>query len=144
MELKKFTLFLYRYGTYYILMRYLFNLWLIQVIIAARNEKKAQDAIQRIVKERASAKLSFLHLDLSSFDSVLQFTKRLKIVHPVADYVVLNAGVFGLPYKLTDDGLEYIMQVYYNIFLNLLYLQQQFTHLVLVILGYNFLKIFRP
>eukprot|EP00088_Acartia_fossae_P027476 TRINITY_DN28239_c0_g1_i14.p1 TRINITY_DN28239_c0_g1~~TRINITY_DN28239_c0_g1_i14.p1 ORF type:complete len:413 (-),score=74.31 TRINITY_DN28239_c0_g1_i14:150-1388(-) len=83
------------------------------VVIANRSQDKGEKACKDITKERASARVSYLHLDLASLDSVHQFVKKLAVLHPKIHYLVLNAGVYGLPYKLTDDGMEYMMQVNY-------------------------------
>ncbi|XP_023333454.1 WW domain-containing oxidoreductase, partial [Eurytemora carolleeae] len=84
-----------------------------KVVFACRNEGKAVSAIQKITDERAGADCAFIHLDLASFASVAQFSKKLAIQHSALDYLVLNAGIFGLPYTLTEDGLESMMQVNY-------------------------------
>jgi WW domain-containing oxidoreductase len=55
---------------------------------------------------------SFLPLDLASLASVGQFVKRLAVAHPgPLHLLVLNAGLFGLPFTRTEDGLETMMQV---------------------------------
>ena len=82
-------------------------------MFAGRDEERANKAIAQIVKERGSVKCSFLEVDLASFTSVLQFCKRLCVLFPKLDYVALCAGVYGHPYQLTEDGLEYIIQVNY-------------------------------
>jgi WW domain-containing oxidoreductase len=59
-------------------------------------------------------RVAFLPLDLASLASVRQFVRRLAVLHPVGlHYLVLNAGVFGLGYSRTEDGLERTMQVNY-------------------------------
>lgn len=50
-----------------------------RIILACRNERSAQEAIERIVKERPQTQkhLQFMHVDLSTMKSVLAFTKTL-------------------------------------------------------------------
>lgn len=83
------------------------------VVFACRNEASANAAISRILKERSAAKCASLHLDLASFSSVKRFAQRLSILHSAIDFLVLNAGIFGKPYQLTEDGLESMLQVNY-------------------------------
>jgi len=84
-----------------------------KVVFACRSDAKANAAIDRIRQERPAAKCTSLHLDLASFSSVKQFAQRLAILHSAIDFLVLNAGVFGKPYEITEDGLESMLQVNY-------------------------------
>ena len=55
-------------------------------------------------------------LDLASLASVRQFVRRLSILHPSGlslNFLVFNAGLFGLTLSRTEDGLETMMQVNY-------------------------------
>ena len=81
-----------------------------KVVFACRSDAKANAAIDRIRQERPAAKCTGLHLDLASFSAVKQFAQRLAILHSAIDFLVLNAGVFGKPYEITEDGLESILQ----------------------------------
>jgi len=83
------------------------------VVFACRSEEKAEVAMARVRKERSQAKLEFMQIDLSSLSSVKQFVIKFRISFSSLDYLVLNAGVFGEPYRLTDDGFEGSMQVNY-------------------------------
>jgi len=83
------------------------------VIIASRSETKAETAIKEIMKERPTAKCSFIHMNLASLNSVQQACRKLLVQHKSINYLVLNAGVFGQPFNVTEDGLEYMMQVNY-------------------------------
>jgi len=90
------------------------------VIVAARSEAKGIAAVKEIQKEvQHSKKIQFLKLDLSSLDSVEQFTTSfLKLGIPL-HVLMLNAGVmkspgenFGVGYQnygfeTTEDGFEY-------------------------------------
>jgi len=83
------------------------------VIIAARSESKAERAIAEILKERPTAKLSFIQMDLASLNSVQQACRKLLLQQTRLNYLVLNAGVFGQPFQLTEDALEHMIQVNY-------------------------------
>jgi len=84
-----------------------------RVVLACRSEERAEAAMARIRKERSQAMLRFLPLDLQSLDSVKRFVMRFRVEFDKLDYLVLNAGVFGLGHQVTEDGFETIMQVNY-------------------------------
>lgn len=48
------------------------------VVLACRSLSRAQEAIERIQRERPQATLTALHLDLESLKSVKSFTNKLK------------------------------------------------------------------
>lgn len=81
------------------------------VVLACRDMEKANEAIKRIQQEKETANCVALKMDLSSLSSVREaaeeFKKKFKFLH----YLILNAGVFGLPYTLTKDGYETTFQV---------------------------------
>ncbi|GAB0094053.1 WW domain-containing oxidoreductase [Sergentomyia squamirostris] len=83
------------------------------VIMANRNEKATEEAIEKIGRERAHAArlLHFRPLDLCTLASCEQFSKMIKAEFKHIDYLILNAGVMGMPHTLTDDGLEITFQV---------------------------------
>ncbi|XP_076339672.1 WW domain-containing oxidoreductase [Tachypleus tridentatus] len=84
-----------------------------EVVLACRNEAKAQQAIEDIKTERPQAKLHYLHLDLASLKSVQVFSQQFQFLGLPLHILVLNAGVFGLPHSLTEDELEITFQVNY-------------------------------
>ena len=49
------------------------------VVMASRNQTKAQKATQRIQAERSQAKCEYMHMDLSSLASVKQFVMKLRV-----------------------------------------------------------------
>ncbi|EZA53638.1 hypothetical protein DMN91_005483 [Ooceraea biroi] len=81
------------------------------VVLACRDLQKANEAISRIRQEKEAANCVALEMDLSSLRSVReaieQFKQRFKSLH----ILILNAGVFGIPYQLTKDGYETTFQV---------------------------------
>ena len=72
---------------------------------------KAEAAVARIRNERANVKVWPMLLDLSCLSSVRQFACQFLNQYSSLDMLILNAGVFGLDYCLTDDGLETLFQV---------------------------------
>lgn len=53
----------------------------------------------------------FIRLDLSTLKSVQQFCDDLKSQISHINFLILNAGVFALPYTTTQDGLETTFQI---------------------------------
>ena len=83
------------------------------VILACRDPARAEVAADDIRKVRLGAEVECLDLDLASLQSVRRFASQLKLRHSKLDYLVLNAGVYLTEYRLTEDGLEEMMQVNY-------------------------------
>jgi NAD(P)-dependent dehydrogenase (short-subunit alcohol dehydrogenase family) len=80
-----------------------------EVILPARTEAKAQDAIARISKQVPNAKLYPEILDLAVQSSVHTFSKRVMERFPgqSLDLLINNAGVMALPRReVTVDGFE--------------------------------------
>lgn len=83
------------------------------IVLACRDEKKANLAIEEIKKSVKDVKelttnLNYLQLDLSSKTSVEQFVKNFCQVCPrnCLNLLVNNAGIMGHPYQLSPDGVE--------------------------------------
>lgn len=83
------------------------------VILACRNVSEGLKAVERIrqVKESAGQNCNVLPLDLASLQNVQSFADILKDNYKKLDILILNAGVFGLPYSKTIDGFETTFQV---------------------------------
>ena len=80
------------------------------VYAAARSPQRGRAAVQRIRKQSGSDAVELIELDLTSFasvrgaaDALLERTERL-------DVLINNAGLTLNERKLTDDGLETMMQ----------------------------------
>lgn len=70
------------------------------------------EAIEKLNEERRGhCKLHFIQLDLSSLRSCQNFVAEVKQQFQHINFLILNAGVFGLPYQTTVDGLEVHFQV---------------------------------
>ncbi|XP_071849312.1 polyprenol dehydrogenase-like [Apostichopus japonicus] len=100
------------------------------VIIACRSENKAKEAIEKMKKEiqeefdqkqvdktdevaAPSINVQYMHLDLSSLKSVIDFVKKYKESGLPLHVLICNAGVFVADKELTSDGFEKHFQVNY-------------------------------
>ena len=82
-----------------------------QVIIAARNPKKAAAAIKEIEQRVPDGKLEHIPLDLASFASVHAFADAFTSRFDHLDVLVNNAGLTVNKRKVTEDGHETQFQV---------------------------------
>lgn len=78
----------------------------IEVVMACRNESKAEKAKAEILNEVPEAQLTILPLDLSSLDAVRSFAEKFKSEYNSLDILVNNAGLMIPPYGTTKDGFE--------------------------------------
>jgi NAD(P)-dependent dehydrogenase (short-subunit alcohol dehydrogenase family) len=77
-----------------------------RVVIAARNEKKGQDAIAAIRRGHRDADLTFRLVDTARLASVCAFAAEWDEHRPI-DILVLNAGIASVPQREeTEDGFE--------------------------------------
>jgi len=78
-----------------------------RVILAARNEAKAAEAVADIGRTVPGAALAFEKLDLASLASVREAATRIAGQYASLDLLVNNAGVMAIPRRmLTPDGFE--------------------------------------
>ncbi|KAF9697178.1 hypothetical protein EKO04_005115 [Ascochyta lentis] len=77
-----------------------------QIIMAARSQARAETAIKEIEAAVPGAKIAFLALDLSSFDSIKKAAASFMQQHDRLDVLLNNAGLFGVPPGTTEDGFE--------------------------------------
>jgi len=78
----------------------------IEVVMACRNESKAEKAKAEILNEVPEAQLKILKLDLSSLDAVRNFVEKFNSEYDRLDILVNNAGLMIPPYGKTKDGFE--------------------------------------
>jgi len=76
------------------------------VVMAARNQQKAQDALSDIRADVPDASLELVTLDLASQASVRAAAEQILGAHDRVDLLVNNAGVMGIPERRTVDGFE--------------------------------------
>ena len=72
-----------------------------QVIMACRNPEKAQEA-QRKLEGNTTIEL----VNLSSLESIRDFTARVQQKYSSIDCLINNAGIMMTPFGLTQDGVE--------------------------------------
>jgi NAD(P)-dependent dehydrogenase (short-subunit alcohol dehydrogenase family) len=77
-----------------------------QVVMAVRNQQKAQDAVDDIRASVPDAALELVSLDLGSQESVRAAAEQILREHEHVDLLVNNAGVMGIPERKTVDGFE--------------------------------------
>ena len=76
------------------------------VVIAARNQERAAEAMGRIRDGLPKASLELVELDLGSLASVQKAAEEILAAHQTVDLLVNNAGVMGIPERRTADGFE--------------------------------------
>ncbi len=76
------------------------------VVMAVRNQHKAQEAVSDISASVPDASLELVSLDLASQASVREAADQILRGHERVDLLVNNAGVMGIPEQKTVDGYE--------------------------------------
>lgn len=78
-----------------------------RIIMACRSTSKGEAARSALLAEFPTSKTSLevVHLDMSSYDSVLAFTERVK-QEARLDAAILNAGIWPTTFKLTQGHEE--------------------------------------
>ena len=76
------------------------------VVMASRNQKKAEAAADDIRRMHPRASLELVPLDLASLASVRQAADAILAKHDRIDILVNNAGVMACPEQKTADGFE--------------------------------------
>lgn len=85
-----------------------------EVVIAARNPERGQEAITSIRQETPQAHVSFEVLDLADLASVRALSERLDATLPRLDGLINNAGIMEPPERGTSaDGFEMQFAVNY-------------------------------
>jgi NAD(P)-dependent dehydrogenase (short-subunit alcohol dehydrogenase family) len=76
------------------------------VVMAVRNQQKAQDAVADVRASVPDAALELVPLDLGSQASVRAAAEQIMGAHERIDLLFNNAGVMGIPQRKTVDGYE--------------------------------------
>ena len=76
------------------------------IIMAARNINKAESVANEILEENKNAKIDIEELDLSSLESVKNFSQLIIKKYKSLDCLINNAGIMACPYSKTKDGFE--------------------------------------
>ena len=66
-----------------------------RLILACRNEEKANEAKEKIIAETGNHNVIFKKLDLSSLQSVRQFAETIIKEEPRLDILINNAGIMS-------------------------------------------------
>lgn len=82
-----------------------------KVIIACRDEGKAQETVQEIIQETPSAVVKVCKIDLTSFASVREFANQMLNDESRIDVLVNNAGLSWQERVVTEDKNEMMLQV---------------------------------
>ena len=77
-----------------------------QVVLACRDEARAQEAAGRIIRRVPGATVDTVPCDLAALESVRKAASTLAARGPGIDLLVNNAGVMMTPYGRTEDGFE--------------------------------------
>ena len=77
-----------------------------EVILASRNQDKAESALAAIEAEIPSAKVGFILLDLASLESIRRAVEKFQEQYTRLDVLLNNAGIMMVPFGLTEDGFE--------------------------------------
>ncbi|KAL1124549.1 hypothetical protein AAG570_001175 [Ranatra chinensis] len=93
-----------------------------KVIIACRSLEAAHIAIRKVREKNPNADMEAMFISLEKLSTVKLFAKRFIQRFGKLDILILNAGVFALPYTKTVDGYETTFQVNYlsQVYLTLL------------------------
>jgi NAD(P)-dependent dehydrogenase (short-subunit alcohol dehydrogenase family) len=83
------------------------------VIIACRNQTKAQEAIERIRAQQPDADIEARSLDLASFASIRRFAEQLMADFSTIDVLINNAGAYPTRQQFTEEGFEFQFGVNY-------------------------------
>ena len=76
------------------------------VVMAARNQEKAEAARRDVLATHPQASLEVVPLDLGSLASVAEAADAIRARHERIDVLMLNAGVMAMPEGRTVDGFE--------------------------------------
>jgi NAD(P)-dependent dehydrogenase (short-subunit alcohol dehydrogenase family) len=77
-----------------------------KIYMASRTESKARAAIEEIKTLVPTADVTFIALDLMSFESVVQCAKQFLELETRLHCLINNAGVMAMPYSETTEGYE--------------------------------------
>lgn len=77
-----------------------------RVIMACRSMSRGEVAKEDIIAQTGNKNIVVRELDLSSMKSVRKFADKVNSEEEKVHILVNNAGVLGLPYRQTEDGLE--------------------------------------
>ena len=77
-----------------------------RIILACRSKERGERACEEVCRESASQNVVFRQLDLASCKSIRNFAERILAEEREINILINNAGIFFVPYQLTEDGFE--------------------------------------
>lgn len=77
-----------------------------KVFVSCRNETKGLEAIERMRSISKGGELEFAQLDLSSLESVKEFSEKINRTESRLDFLINNAGVMIPPPSKSKEGYE--------------------------------------
>lgn len=83
----------------------------ITVIMAVRNKESGEIVKNKILSNQPNALMEVVTCDLSSFESVRDFSETIHTTYDHIDILINNAGAFFFDYKETGDGFERQWQI---------------------------------
>ncbi|XP_017769534.1 PREDICTED: retinol dehydrogenase 14-like [Nicrophorus vespilloides] len=84
-----------------------------RVILACRNEEKANEAQKKIIEATGNKNVHVRLVNFASLDSVRAFCEEFNRTEEKLDILVNNAGAVGTGNKKTKDGIMIQMQINY-------------------------------
>ncbi|XP_015907101.2 retinol dehydrogenase 11 [Parasteatoda tepidariorum] len=99
-----------------------------RVLMACRNLEKAGKVVEEIKKASGNHNVVLYHLELSSFASVRKCAEEVLKNEKELHVLINNAGISGIPRRLSEDGCEVLMQT------------NHFGHFLLTLLLLDLLK----
>ncbi|XP_068659896.1 short-chain dehydrogenase TIC 32, chloroplastic-like isoform X2 [Aristolochia californica] len=78
----------------------------VTVVMTARCTEKGRQVKESLLKENPTAKLHLMEMDLSSINSIISFARSFYGANLPLNILINNAGIFGCPFQLSDDGVE--------------------------------------
>jgi NAD(P)-dependent dehydrogenase (short-subunit alcohol dehydrogenase family) len=85
----------------------------IQLVLTARNEKRAETA-RKIIKDIVpNTNIDFFFGDLSLMEDVRRIGNEIKAAYPQIDVLVNNAGLHGFEQRITKEGFPEMIAVNY-------------------------------
>ncbi|KAG7127945.1 Short-chain dehydrogenase/reductase like protein [Verticillium longisporum] len=77
-----------------------------RIYVAGRSQERGETAIRKLKETVTNTDLRFLHMDLTSFQSVKSAVESFQESESRLDLLVNNAGIVFAPPGLTSDGYE--------------------------------------
>jgi len=81
------------------------------IIMSCRHLEKAEPVCEMIQTESKNPNIKVMKLDLTSFESVRNFTQEFKARYQKLNVLINNAGVFCTKREETEEGFELTMGV---------------------------------